>query len=528
MSKNWIIVYELNKIDNYSQSLDKILNNIRSLNKAIWNPDVKYRTSFGNKLTDLQSIYYLERGKWVDFILFNPFTIEELISDKLGKILQLFWQDIVNKLCSNDVIKLQLKLNLTFTIESTDNSNIDQTFQRVRSIGSIILVRKENYSEALSHFTVNLYLSLDTYSSFYIKNIILTYNICYEDSELNNLSISTNEYHELNENHTQNIMLKNNELLKIQDKNLPLTTDLTQWGDIKIIKGDYPYKFNLKETRIFIKSKDNSLTNYNYIVSIRGFLFKGRKVLLHRVSLTKSFITMDLETKDINGTLVPYCVSIFDGKEANSFYITDYKSSDDMLEASIRFVLKRKYNKHRIYLHNFSYFDGIFLMKIISNVVDCKNIIPVIRDGRIINLRIGFDPVTKDSKSDFKETNKNKNKYYVEFRDSYLLLTTSLDKLGKTFAINKGKLERKLPFPFRFVNEPHVNYNYVGPVPSYKYYDKISEVEYNNLILSESKDTNKWDLKKESIYYCEQDCRTLYYAILEFSKLIYLQFNVDI
>jgi len=126
------------------------------------------------------------------------------------------------------VIKLQLKLNLTFTIESTENSNIDQTFQRVRSIGSIILLRKENYSEALSHFIVNLYLSLDTYSSFYIKNIILTYNICYEDSELNNLSISTKEYQELNENHTQNIMIKNKELLKIQDKNLPLTTDLSQ------------------------------------------------------------------------------------------------------------------------------------------------------------------------------------------------------------------------------------------------------------------------------------------------------------
>jgi len=198
-------------------------------------------------------------------------------------------------------------------------------------------------------------------------------------------------------------------------------------------------------------------TQYVYENSERVLSLKRKKVKYFTQvpickSLTKSFITMDLETKDINGTLVPYCVSIFDGKEANSFYITDYKSSDDMLEASIRSVLKRKYTKHRIYLHNFSYFDGIFLMKIISNVVDCKNIIPVIRDGRIINLRVGFNPTVKLTKNQVKESENNKNNYYVEFRDSYLLLTTSLEKLGKTFAINKGKLERKLPFPFRFVN----------------------------------------------------------------------------
>lgn len=72
---------------------------------------------------------------------------------------------------------------------------------------------------------------------------------------------------------------------------------------------------------------------------------------------------MDLETKNINEKLVPYCVSIFDGKRAYSFYITDYNSSETMLKTSIKFILRRKYNKHRVYLHNFSYFDGIFLMR---------------------------------------------------------------------------------------------------------------------------------------------------------------------
>lgn len=86
-------------------------------------------------------------------------------------------------------------------------------------------------------------------------------------------------------------------------------------------------------------------------------------------------------------------------------------------------------------------------MRVISSVVDSKNIKPVIRDGRIINLRVEFESENKNLDSD-----KNKNKYYIEFRDSYLLLTTSLEKLGKTFAINEGQLETKLPFPYRFIN----------------------------------------------------------------------------
>jgi len=104
---------------------------------------------------------------------------------------------------------------------------------------------------------------------------------------------------------------------------------------------------------------------------------------------------MDLETKNINGNLIPYCVSIFDGKKAYSFYIDEFISSDEMLKASIQFILKRKYNKNRVYLHNFSYFDGIFLMKALSNIVKSNNIKPIIRDGRIINLKLEFYSKTR-------------------------------------------------------------------------------------------------------------------------------------
>jgi len=36
-------------------------------------------------------------------------------------------------------------------------------------------------------------------------------------------------------------------------------------------------------------------------------------------TLSNNFIKMVLETKSIEGTLVPYCVSLLDGKKAHSF-----------------------------------------------------------------------------------------------------------------------------------------------------------------------------------------------------------------
>jgi hypothetical protein len=57
MEINSIAIYNT-KETNYTQNLNKIINNIRLLSGM----DVKYRSSFDKKLTKLQSSY-LDRGK---------------------------------------------------------------------------------------------------------------------------------------------------------------------------------------------------------------------------------------------------------------------------------------------------------------------------------------------------------------------------------------------------------------------------------------------------------------------------------
>ena len=86
-----------------------------------------------------------------------------------------------------------------------------------------------------------------------------------------------------------------------------------------------------------------------------------------------------------------YCVSIYDGQNFKSFYLTDYSGPNaekDMLRDSIKYLMRRKYHNYKVYLHNFSRFDAIFLLTVMTDLSD--KIYPVMRDGRFIDLKLTF------------------------------------------------------------------------------------------------------------------------------------------
>lgn len=217
---------------------------------------------------------------------------------------------------------------------------------------------------------------------------------------------------------------------------------------------------------------------------------------------------MDLETRIINnGILEPYCIGIYDGKTKISFYLSDYKDADEMLEHSISYLMKRKYDQHKVYLHHFSYFDGIFLMKIWSNL--SNNIRPIIRDGRLIDIRFTF--------------NYNKNNYTLYFRYYLLLLPSYLRQLAINFNV-----ENKGIFPYKFVNDHTCSHDYTGSgaVPEYTYFDNITIEEYNEYCHQYI--NKQWNLKEETIKYCIQYCITLYQIIDKFNHKIFDLFRIDI
>lgn len=331
---------------------------------------------------------------------------------------------------------------------------------------------------------------------------------------------------------------------KFHGYDLPSTMDYRSWGIVVESKPIIVYKPKSKiEYHIHIledKQEVSLFSNGRYIMSFtnilldlhdlstfyrsiqenaQSYLFiKGSLSLktvirehTHLSSLSPvkqsifKVITMDIETREENDQLIPYCISLYDGKSSYSFYLSDYGSVSDMLESAIRSIMRRKYNGYRVYLHNFSRFDGVFLLKVLALLSD--DVTPIIREDRIIELRLkyGLDK-------------KGKYQYQLIFRDSYLLLSHSLKDLTNTFQV-----DRKGIFPYRFVNSAYTYLDYVGAVPAFDYFDNINLDAYHSYCQRYS----NWSLKRETIVYCENDCRSLYQVLSSFHDQIYTYFQID-
>lgn len=164
-------------------------------------------------------------------------------------------------------------------------------------------------------------------------------------------------------------------------------------------------------------------------------------------------------------------------------------------------VKNYKYDKYLVFAHNFSRFDGMFVLKsLFKYVKDNGFAIDILkRDSDFINISIK-SPESKE--------------FEINFRDSFLLLPGSLKSLAKSFGV-----EDKGIFPYNFVNDPNISLDYVGNVPDFKHFSNISIEQYNEYC---EIDTNrgKWDLKMQTIKYCNLDCEVLYNILLVFANEI--------
>jgi len=159
----------------------------------------------------------------------------------------------------------------------------------------------------------------------------------------------------------------------------------------------------------------------------------------------------------------------------------------------------KKYDNHRIYIHNLANFDAIFLLKILAKIGFCK---PLIHNDRIISIQLIFGD------------------HVIYFRDSQQILIGSLAKLGKSFKVETIKSL----FPYFFVNES--NLDYIGSVPNMNFFDNILKSEY--LEYCNNFKDNLWNMKEETIKYCNIDYISLYQVISKFTLLIHDLFELSI
>jgi hypothetical protein len=486
----------------------------------------------------------IQYNKWLDYKqqLGNKF----LCADKIKLGFNEFKISILDKLPLNEVVLIQLRI-----LQS------NSCYKSISPVGVYIA----SHSDKILNFMIEWWINKgDSYYDINISEVLYTYKIPDPSLNLKKTFIKSKVYN--NEELPHNY----NESFTFSGYSLPNTMDLTMWGECSFNK-DYkkviikkPKSHNRYEVNIF-----DDYYNVNYI-NISGevqFTFTDRLILRNDLNsfvrkinnhtytfennilitkelkrkvdfikkgdesyyITKKFLTLDIETmmfkkSDTENKLIPYCISYYDGLKFKSFYLSDYKDSDTMIIECLKSLMIRKYLGYKVYIHNFSKFDGIFLLKNIISLF--PNVEPIIKDDQLINIKCNFGPLNKNLKP----------KYNISFRDSLLTLPSSLKNLAVNFNVeNKGL------FPYKFVTND-ISLNYIGKIPDYKFFidefkkeGNITIDEYKHYCNSFKNDNNTkivWDLKKETIKYCELDCKVLYNIILKFNKQIFELFNLNI
>ena len=214
------------------------------------------------------------------------------------------------------------------------------------------------------------------------------------------------------------------------------------------------------------------------------------------------FVTMDIETINLDGKLIPYLISGYNGKE----YITSYATSDPAMRQQELFsmfmdqLLSPSFLSNKsitVYAHNLSGFDGIFLLK---HLLAFGKVEPLLFNGQLKSIKL--------------RTIAGKT---ITFKDSYLLLPLSLRELCSAFGVPTSKGY----FPFDLTD-----IFYFGVLPKINYWGNIPLSAYTQLI---NKFNRKlWSFKEESIRYCQLDCKCLYEVLTKFNELIYNEFKVNI
>jgi DNA polymerase type B, organellar and viral len=474
-------------------------------------------------------------NKWSDFIY--DLKDNEILSNYIvEKALSLYWEKVICKLDIKDYIHTQFKIGIGNQYRSI---SVVQTHNKT-DFNEI----NESFKEFLNMKFENMMISDSEIED--IDKIIFTYKVLSPDSNIEKGNIHLPNY----EKAVNEIDIEKKKTFKVLGYNLPSTMDITTWGTIEynkdnlfIIKkyqsiatyytikilDDYLEVEMKINNRIILKFKDypdkkseSPLINFRRVVrEYEYYLENGKVILFTKLKkteflsikkkdkiLSKNIITMDIETQAIDGFMWPYCISIYDGKNKPiSFFITDYKDNIElMINESIKYLMIKDYNKYKVYIHNFSYFDSIFLIKSLYKLGD--KIKPIIRDGRFIDFEFIYN-----------------KKYSLRFRDSMLLLPSALSKLAINF-----NLENKGIFPYNFLDNKYnnkVNLDYIGKVPRFKFFN-LNNIIIKDFIKYMAYFKNRpWNLKFETIKYSELDVKILYDILIKFNEIIYSKFNVD-
>lgn len=447
----------------------------------------------------------MKKFNWINYY-FNIEPATLITKDLLKHYIHQFWKNVVNKLEDNHhVIVL---------------ARVKYTNGQVATIDTLQKLNKKDDKYFLERLLTKLELKDDSYISHPIERMIFSYGIREGLSPEKGIITDVN-YQTFNK------------------YKLPITFNPIKYGKIiKVVNNQYIIQIsetnlaiidhepnNINKIELFKKGElclewtDRYINENTFIREIgqKEFTFVNGELKLLTIKKDNKFITpikkhkqinnkiltMDIETRVINNDHHPYCISIYDGLITKSFFITNYINIEEMMVDSLKFVCQWKYDNHKVYLHNFAKFDSIFLFKVMIKI---GTINPIIHKGKFISIQFRY------------------NNYVLEFRDSYLLLPSSLRKLGQSFNVDM----KKGLFPHLFVNDPSISLDYDGLIPSISNFIDVSIDDYIHYMKDFLLNNKSWNLKSEAIHYCELDCISLYEILVKFNHIIFDKWNLNI
>ena len=272
--------------------------------------------------------------------------------------------------------------------------------------------------------------------------------------------------------------------------------------------------FDRNIVNVTLTIEDQKLIKYKVVNKLQPIKVVKKSITDRNIKIG----TFDLETFiDLDGLAKVYALGYYSSIEDSPklYYLSDYPNLDssELLLKCIDDMLVNKYNNYIFYVHNLGHYDIVFMYNILLKVNLDKGyeyyiLNTTMRDNTIIKLEIKIKV--------YSMTKENKYRYIkISFVDSLNLLNSSLDKLTRAFNIDV----KKGNFPHTFVNRNTLNY--IGNKPDYKFYENLNINDYNNI------PNNNWDLKSECLKYLHKDIIGLYEVINEFSRFIYIYFNVQ-
>lgn len=282
------------------------------------------------------------------------------------------------------------KLAIQLKIQFRDGS--------IASYSQVFIVKVSDFKWVLERFINLIDLKNDLYDAKQPKALIFNYFLIKSDKD-NNYPFN---YGKTTETIEIIPALKNN--FTVGKQVIPLNTEILEWGKyiakegnkIIIQKPKSSLRFEVKRyfeevsynvVRVLDKANNevlkfqdflgNNIYNFTRIIGSTTSVIKDGKIVFKETNkkvqyiepinkqekLFTKFITifpgthagkLDIEAKTIDGVFIPYCISLYDGKKAWSFYLTNFENHNQMLKAAITSLMRNKYNHYVIYAHNLS------------------------------------------------------------------------------------------------------------------------------------------------------------------------------